>query len=199
MGEVAEAIEEVLIDSTNAAETRLGFKASLWDLFSLDPHNVGEGTYSDRGKTLDRLNSKTLARVRRWLEDNSDQAIERYGFGRWKGLRDSVAIIAFQKRLPPDTQLLSGKPEGNLPLQGVAVTVGGKKWDLTKPIRAALLRQQRRYFSERDMANLLGMKRFALRHMLRRMDKAAFTLNRFMPGVLIQLVRGEDRGPKQKP
>jgi hypothetical protein len=195
MDEVAEAAGVVLSETT---EAKPAFKASLWDLFALDPHNGGIGKFSARGEVIDRLSPRTLIRLRRWLEENSDRAIEVYGFGRWKGLRDSVALIALLKQIPSGTQLLPDEPEGGLPLQGVSVRADGKKWDLTKPIRAELLRRQRRYFSEREMARILGIKRTFLRNMLGRMKKAAFTLDRFAPNVLDKIVRGEDRGPKKR-
>ncbi len=111
-------------------------QASLWDLFELEPHNGGQGKYSDRGKVLSRLYAKALCKLRDWLEENEEQAVERYMYNRWLALRTHVGAAAWLKQLPPDTQIIASRQEDGLPLQGVAVRTDGKKWDLNIPVGA---------------------------------------------------------------
>ena len=85
--------------------------------------------------------------------------------------------------------------EDGLPIQLTAIRADGKKWDLNLPIRAELLRQLPRYFSERDYAKLLGVSRRAYRRLRDTIEQEGFTLKRFTPDVLDRIVRGKKRGP----
>ncbi len=197
MGEVAETIQAVL---TGGAKERLAFEATLWDLFDLDSHNGGIGKYSDRGEVLGRLSPKILGKIRHWLEGNSERAIARHGRPKWIGLRADVWAIGHLKQLPSDMQLLTNKRVDGLPLQGVAVRTDGKKWDLMLPVRLALLESQRRFFSERNKAEILGITRRKLRGLSERIGRYGFALGvKTSAHVLEKIVRGEDRGPKPRP
>lgn len=138
-------------------------RRSLWDLFALSP-------YHERGRALSRLDAKTLGKLRVWLDENKVLAVERCHYGRWVGLRAEAGVGAWLKQLPSGTQLRPSTEDG-LPIQAVGVRTDGKKWDLNLPIRAELLRRYRRYFSERDMAKLLGMAKTSFRRLRGRMDR----------------------------
>jgi hypothetical protein len=193
--EVAEAIEAVY--ANKPASQHVG-KASLWDLFSLDKENGGEGKLSDRGAVLRRLDANTLTKLGGWLGDNRDRAVERYGYYTWLDLRNHVGFAAFVDQLPHDLQPPPDTDDG-LPLQVWAVRTDGKKWDLNIPIRAELLRLTRRYFSERDYGKLLRIGRHSYRNVRARMDQEGFTLNKITADSLGRIVRGRKRGPNQEP
>jgi hypothetical protein len=169
--------------------------ALLCDLFTLNPDNGGWGEYSDRGEVLMRLDAHTLTKLRDWLEENRDRAVELHGYHAWLRLRTEVGLLALLAPLPPKMQLSPDKKDG-LPLEIGAVRTNGKTWDLNIPIRAELLRRAPRYFSERDYGKLLGMSRRAYRRLRDAINEESFTLDKFTPDVLDRIVRGEKRGPK---
>jgi hypothetical protein len=172
-------------------------KAVLWDLFALDPHNGGWEKRSDRGAVLRRLDAKTLRKLRDWLDENKERAVEHYGYGKWGLLRAEAGVGACLKPLPADTQLLPDT-EDDLPLRVVAVRTDGKKWDLNVPIRAELLRLRRRYRSERDMARRLAMPKTSYRDLRSRMRRLGFTLERFSADDLWAAVHGNKRGRRSQ-
>jgi hypothetical protein len=192
--EVAEAIEAHY--AKKIASQHSG-KASLWDLFALNPHNGEEGKFSDRGEVLRRLDAHTLTKLGDWLDENRDRAVEDHGYYAWLDLRKHVGSAAFVDQLPADLQPPTDTEDG-LPLQVWAVRTDGKKWDLNLPIRAELLRLTRRYFSERDYAKLLRVGRHFYRNMRARMDQEGFTLYKITADSLDRMVRGRKRGPEQK-
>lgn len=195
MLEVDEAIKAV---SAERPHLRAVGRGSLWDLFALNSHNGGRGKHSDRGEVFARLGPHTLAKLRDWLEENRDRAVEDYGYYTWLELRTTIGLEALLGQLPPDMQLFPDADDG-LPLQVVAVRTDGKRWDLNIPIRAELLRLVRRYFSEEDYAKLLGIGRGFYRNMRARMDQEGFTLRKFTAEGLERFVRGEKRGRKGRP
>jgi hypothetical protein len=190
---VREAIEAIC--AKKPASQRSG-KASLWDLFKLDS-TLQKDKPSERGEVLSRLDGKTLAKLRDWLEENRDRAVERYGYYTWLRLRTEVGLQALFASLPPKMRLLPDKKDG-LPFQVGAVRVDGKTWDLNLPIRAELLRRLPRYFSERDYAKLLRIKRGFYRKMRARMDREGFPLRKFTTADLEAIVRGKKRGRPPK-
>src|SRR5215208_7215176 len=109
-------------------------KAVLWDLFGLDPYNGGWKKYSDLGAVLMRLDAKTLRKLRDWLEEHKQEAIECYDKRRYKLLHEAVSLST----LPPD---MSSSSEG----QGTGLASGavayytrrGTRRDLYLPIRVA--------------------------------------------------------------
>jgi hypothetical protein len=175
-------------------------KAVLWDLFELNPHNGDWKKFSDRGAVLWRLDAKTLGKLRDWLDENKGRAVEHpdYGYYTWLDLRTSVGINALMASLPPKMQLLPDTKDG-LPFQIGAVRTDGKQWDLNLPIRAELLEHAPRYFSERNMADLLKMRRTTYQDMRDRMAKRSFTLDKFTSADLWAVVCGEKRGRKSRP
>jgi hypothetical protein len=176
-------------------------KAVLWDLFELDPDNGAWKKFSDRGAALLRLDAKTLGKLRDWLDENKDQAVEDGRYTSWVRLRADVWLLAWTSQFPPEHQhkpLLPDTKDG-LPLQIVAVRTDGKKWDLNIPIRAELLRLVRRYFSDGDKAALLEMPRQSYRDLRDRMEKRGFTLDKFTADDLWAAVYGEKRGRKRNP
>jgi hypothetical protein len=191
---IREAIEAVYVKKSASQHSA---KASLWDLFSLDAQNGGWGRLSDRGEVLSCLDARTLTRLRDWLEENRDRVIERYGYYTWLDLRTEVGLDAWLSQLPPDMELLPDTKDG-LPLQGVAVRTDGKKWDLNIPIRAELLRQLPRRFSERNYAKLLGISRKAYWRLRDAIKQEGFTLDKLTLDVLDRIVRGKKRGPERK-
>jgi hypothetical protein len=174
-------------------------KAALWDMFELDSHNGGWKKFSDRGAVLRRLDAKALGKFRDWLDKNKDRAVKHpdYGYYAWVDLRTCVGLSALMAQLPPDMQLLPDTKD--LPLQIAAVRTDGKQWDLNLPIRAELLERFPRYFSERNMASLLKMRRTTYQEMRDRMAKRSFRLDRFTSADLWAAVCGEKRGRKSRP
>ncbi len=175
-------------------------KPDMWSLLELNPHNGGPGKYSDRGVLLDSLDADTLTQIRTWLEENKERAIAVYGYGPWMGLRADVGILALLERLPPNalrTDPFADKPKDGLtPLQGVAVRVDGKKWDLDLPIRAELLRGEG--LSGRATAKRLGIAETSLRDMHTRATNLSFSLSKFTPHDLDAVARGKKRGRPPK-
>jgi hypothetical protein len=195
MDKVNGAIETVFAQRHIAGSPE---KAVLWDLFELDPYNGGWKKFSDRGAVLGRLDAKTLGKLRDWLDENKDRAVERYNHGRWADLRADAGAGAWLKQLPPD-MYLGPDTEDALPFQGVAVRTDCKKWDLNLPIRAELLERFPRYFSDGDKAGLLNMPRQSYRDLRDRMEKRGFTLDKFTADDLWAAVYGKKRGRKHKP
>jgi hypothetical protein len=131
-------------------------KATLWDLFSLDSSNGGWKKYSDRGAVLMRLDAKTLRKLRDWLEEHKQEAIEHYDEHRYKHLHNNVSLFAAFSSLPPDKPLLPEEAGTDSWFDAVAhYTKRGTSRDLTLPIRAAAraeeLRQERRHITEREI------------------------------------------------
>src|SRR5215212_6889164 len=116
-------------------------KAVLWDLFGLDPYNGGWKKYSDRGAVLMRLDAKTLRKLKDWLEEHEQEAIERYDERQYKYLHDEVSLMAALDSLPPDKPLLPeepGTPGTDLRFDAVAhYTRRGTSRDLSLPIIVA--------------------------------------------------------------
>ena len=191
----AEWVREIL----EAIEAVLGLnQASLWHLFELDPHNCGEGKRSDRGECLSRLNAKTMIKIKHWLEQNKEEAEKWYGHNRFIGLRADVGHLAFYSDLPPDRPLLPEQPGPELALEAMIHTRSGRAQDLVIPIKVQLLRQRRRYTSERELAKELGIPRSTLRDILGRMEEVNFSLEKSTPEELEYVALGETRGPKPK-
>jgi hypothetical protein len=168
-------------------------KGSLKDLLELDWVN-NKGQNSDLGEVLEPLDSKTLYMVSDWLDTDREQLTHDYGHNRWLHLRTQVRLNAWLKQLPPGMSLSPDSHDG-LPIQVAAIRTDGKKWNLNIPVRAELLRMVRRYFSERDYAELLGISRRAYRRLRDAIKEEGFTLDRFSPDVLDRIVRGKKRGP----
>jgi len=166
-------------------------------LFALDRRNGGPGKRHELGEVISRLDAGKLTKLRDWLDENREQAIERYGDDAWLAVRVNVGLSALLKSLPPKTQLLP-EAKDSLPLQISAFRANGKVWDLNVPIRAALLKRSRRFPRERIRAALLGMKRSSYQRMEGRMEQLGFSLDKISADDLLHIVRGEKRGPRPR-
>ena len=91
MDEVIAIIEMVFEQRPTPQRTD---KAVWWDLFDLDSSNGGWKKYSDRGAVLMRLDAKTLRKLRDWLEEHKQEAIERYDERQYKYLHRDVSLMA---------------------------------------------------------------------------------------------------------
>ena len=177
-------------------------KAVLWDLFSLDSSSGGWKRYSDLGAVLGRLDAKTLRKLRDWLEEHEQEAIEHYDERRYKLLHEAVSLST----LPPD---MSSSPER----QGKGLASGavayytrrGTSRDLYLPIRVASrteeLRQERRHVTEREIEqtieNELGVSRTTQQRWSDRMKEVGMTWDRFTTDQLEYVALGEKRGPRK--
>ncbi len=172
----------------------------LRTLFELKTSPGDFGKPNSRGTFLGSLGADALIGLRNFLEQNKERAIAVYGYGPWVGLRADVGILALLERLPPNalrTDPFADKPKDGLtPLQGVAVRVDGKKWDLDLPIRAELLRGEG--LSGRATAKRLGMAETSLRDIQTRAKDLGFSLSKFTPHDLDAVARGEKRGRPPK-
>jgi hypothetical protein len=136
-------------------------KAVWWDLFDLDSSNGGWKKYSDRGAVLMRLDAKTLRKLRDWLEEHKQEAIERYDERQYKYLHRDVSLMAALSSLPPDKPLLPEEPGTAPRFDAVAhYTRRGTSRDLKSPIRVAaraeeLRRQERRHRTEREIEQII--------------------------------------------
>ncbi len=74
-------------------------RASLWDLFNLNPFLVGQDKSSDRGEVLKRLSTNTLAKLRDWLEVNGQEAVNRYGPQRYTAVTGHISAFLAARRL----------------------------------------------------------------------------------------------------
>jgi len=181
-------------------------KAVLWDLFGLDPYNGGWKKYSDRGAVLMRLDAKTLRKLRDWLEEYKQEAIERYDERQYKHLHDEVSLLAALSSLPPDKPLLPEDLDTGSRYDAVAhYTRRGTSRDLSLPIRAASraeeLRQERRHLTEREIEqtieNELGVPRTTQQRWSNRMKEVRMTWHRFTLDQLEYVALGEKRGPRK--
>jgi hypothetical protein len=193
--EVIEAIEALY--ASRPTPQRPG-KASLWDLFDLDPDNGGQGQHSDRGEVLTRLSAKTLAKLADWISKNAEEALAHSGKQHLGGLYQDVRILARLMALPPGEPRLPNERDPSLLLEARGYTRGGRGVDHTVVIRLARLRRARRYFSERDYKKILGVPRSTIRDMIKRMDEIGFSLEKFTPGDLGYVARGPRRNQQKK-
>ncbi len=199
--EVLEAIESVRGWSSEGA---LPNEASLWHLYELDPNNGGVGKFSERGECLGCLNTRTLDKLRNWLEANEEEAVTDKGYkrGRFVGLRADVGLLARLGTLPPNKSLLPDKRDTPLPLHAVAYTRSGRVEDLTEPILAEFIRRQRGFISEREreeyIESKIGVPRSTTKRRFQRMNEIGMTLSRFTPEDLAYVIFGETRGRKRK-
>ncbi len=122
MDEVIEAIEILFVESPTPQRPK---KATLRDQFELDPDYARTGTHPELKEVIERLDPKTLGKIRDWLHDNCDRLVAEYGYSRWGWLRFFFGFTAWAEQLPPGMQLLPDKEDG-LPIQGVAVRTDGR-------------------------------------------------------------------------
>jgi len=196
MHEIGNAIKRAAVES-------LGLEAasnsSPWDLLELNRYNGGWGYESDFGKVLAHMDVMILCKVRDWLEHNREEVVERYDDSARIFL--TVRFSVYVHQMPPHVErenFFAGLPNDGLPIQGVAMRVDGKKWDLNIPVRAKLLSLAPRYFTEQNFAKALGIGRHKWRNIRDRMKYEGFTLDGFTSDVLWLIVRGKMRGQKKK-
>jgi biotin operon repressor len=196
MDEVIRAIEAVLAERTDTGPTG---KASLWDLFALDPHNGGVGKRSDRGECLSRLNAKTLTKLRDWLKANEEEAVEKgYKPVRFKVLLTEVSLHARLGSLPAGETLFCGERDPTLPLEAVAYTRSGRAINLATIIRLERLCRKPGFMSERDLEEEIGIPRSTIRRIIERMEEIGFSLDRFTSEELGYVAVGKKRGSKRR-
>ena len=185
-------------------------KAVLWDLFDLDSFNDGWKKYSDRGAVLMRLDAKTLHKLRDWLEEHKEEAIERYDERQYRCLHRDVSLNASLGSLPPDKLLFSKEPCTDSRFDAVAYyTQRGTSRDLSLPIRAIrraeeLRRQEYRHVTEREIEQTIekefGVSRTTQKRWSNRMKEVGMTWYSFTTDQLEYVALGEKRGPrKSKP
>jgi hypothetical protein len=192
MDEVLEAIQAVHVH--NFGDSVVG-TASIWDLFELDD-TPRYGRPSDLGQALD-LSAKTLAKLRDWLDDYTEEALQRYKEPRCTNLYGKVRALAWLSALLPDEPPFPEGRDAGLPLEAVAYTRRGRSVDETIALRLALLRQALRRFSERDLEKELKVPRSTLRRMMERMDEIGFSLENFTADELSYVALGAPRGRKR--
>ena len=156
-----------------------------------------------------RLDAKTLPKLRDWLEEHKQEAVERYDERRYKYLHDEVSLVAALNSLPPDKPLLPEEPGTHLRFDAVAhYTSRGTSRDLSLPIRVASraeeLRQERRHLTEREIQqtieNELGVPRTTQQRWSDRMEEVGMSWYSFTTDQLEYVALGEKRGPrKSKP
>ncbi len=193
MDEVLEALEAVRTQVSGAVPVG---EASLLDLFELDD-TPRWGRPSDLGEALTRLNARTLAKLRDWLDENTEEVVRRYP--RCATVYGTVRQLAWLRQMPPDEPTLSDSRGENLPFKAMAYTRGGRRVDTAKVVRLARLRQAPGFLSERDLEKELGIPRPTVRRMIKRMDEIEFSLARFTPDDLAYIAVGRPRGRKPKP
>jgi hypothetical protein len=191
MDEVLEAIQEVRVHKVGDSEVGT---ASIWDLFELDD-TPRYGRPSDLGQALD-LSAKTLAKLRDWLDDHTEEALQHYEEPRCTNLYGTVRTLAGLRPLPGDPPFPE-EGDTSLPLEVVAYTRSGRSVDETIALRLASLRQEPRFFSERDLEKKLGVPRSTIRHMIKRMDEIGFSLKSFTADELSYVALGAPRGRKR--
>ncbi len=100
------------------------YKATLRDLFDLDSRNGGWNKPSDRGAVLERLDAKTLSKLRDRLEEEEEKATNYCGWHRYQDLRSTVGVMAMVSSLPTGT-LFAPKEDTPLPSEAVIHTSRG--------------------------------------------------------------------------
>jgi len=194
MGEVLEAVQEVRGRGPERAKTEV---VSLWDLFELDD-TPRYGRPSDFGEALD-LSAKTLSKLIDWLDDNTGEALQRFGEPRCVNVWGTVRTLAWLSALPTDEPLFPKERNTDLPMDVVAYTRRGRRVDETVVIKLARLRRAPRRYSGRDLEKLLDMPRTTLGHMMERMDEIGFSLDKFTAEELAYVAMGGPRGRKRNP
>jgi len=184
-------------------------KAVLWDLFDLDSSNGGWKKYSDLGAVLMRLDAITLRKLRDWLKEHKQEAIERYDERRYKILHEAVSLSSLPHDLPPDMPFFPEGQDTGLAFDAVAYyTRRDTSRYLNPPIlvarRAEELRQEQRHYTEREIEQIiekeLGVPRTTQKRWSDRMKEVGMTWDRFTPDQLEYVALGERRGPrKSKP
>ena len=122
MDKVTGAIEKVFAQRPTPQRPH---KATLWDLFGLDTLNGGWKKFHDRGAALGRLDAKTLATLRDFLEEHEEEAINRHGALEYEDLRAAVGVDASLASLPPDKPLLGQEGDALGPSDTVIHTSRG--------------------------------------------------------------------------
>ena len=195
MDKVVEAIETVFAQRPTPQRPH---KAVLWDLFTLDPGNGGWKKFSDRGAALMRLDTKTLGKLRGWLEEQEEEAINRYDEQQYKSLYGTVSLNFALSSLPYDAPLGSAK---------AYYTKRGTSRDLMLPIRAfaraEALREEQDYISEREVEEIiekeLGVPRSTFKKWTERMEEVGMAWHSFTTDQLEYVALGKKRGRPKNP
>jgi hypothetical protein len=124
MDKITEAIETVF---TQRPRPQRPYKATLRDLFDLDSRNGGQNEDSDRGAALGCLDAKTLGRLRDFLEERREEAIDKQYCDehQYKDLRTTVGVMATLTSLPADKPPVPEKQDSPAPLGVVIHTSRG--------------------------------------------------------------------------
>jgi Homeodomain-like domain len=184
-------------------------RASLWDLFNLNPFPVRQDKSSDRGEALRRLSTKTLAKLRDWLEVNGQEAVNRYGAQRYTAVTGHISAFLAARRLF-DGKWRFTDNSGALPIQGFARGPSGRIVDIIAPIRAAFRRREiqlsrkPRFVTERELekqlASEFGKSRSTIRRWFQRYQELGLHkgLLHVTPEELFYVRKGEKPGQKLK-
>lgn len=181
-------------------------KAVLWDLFDLDSSNGGWKKYSDRGAVLMRLDAKTLRKLKDWLEEHKQEAIERYNERQYKYLHDDVSLMAALNSLPPDKPLLPEEPSTDSGFDAVAHYTRRGTSRYLNPIilvarKAEELRQEQRHYTQREIEqiieNELGVPRTTQQRWSDRMKEIGITWYSFTTDQLEYVALGVKRRPRK--
>lgn len=195
--EVLDGLEEALVQSGRTAH---GFEASLWDLFEVPAEFTPGVPPKDLTLMVLRLSVPSLRRLSEWVRRNQKEIIDSYGERTFREAAAFIGTIACFKGLPPHVPFF-GPEADDSPIKAVAMRPDGEKWDLMLPFKIRSLIRHPRYFSERGMADLLGISRSYLKRILERAADAGFPLEepiKNMPAdVLDQIVFGKK--PRRKP
>jgi hypothetical protein len=116
MDQVTLAIDKVFKQRPTSSHP---YKATLRDLIDLDSQNGDWKKYSDRGAALMRLDAPTLRKLRSFLEEHHEEAIDREYCNelQYQELCTTVGLLATFAALPPDKPLVAAE-------QGTPATTG---------------------------------------------------------------------------
>lgn len=122
------------------------------------------------------LNGDVARKLARWANDHRGAIEERYGVPAFVEAVSVIGLTGFLKSLPPDTPLFS-PGENGAPMTATAIRADGERWDLKLPIKANRLFRASRYYSERDVAERLGISRAHLKRMQERAQETGYPLD----------------------
>ena len=114
-----DVLEVVRVVHRRISERDKAGAVSIWDLFDLDG-TPQYGRPSDFGEALSNPSAKTLSKLGDWLDDRTEEAVERFGEPRCVNMYGTVRAQSWLKASPTDEPLFPRERSSDLPLDVVA-------------------------------------------------------------------------------
>lgn len=171
--ETLNAIHDGFVQSGRAKPS---FEPSLWDLFE-DPREFGPSGPEELQAAVCKMSAPSLPRLREWIGRNREEIVAAYGERAFGEAAAFIGTVASLRSLPPDMLFLDLKAAKS-PIKGAAMRADSTKWDLMLPFKISSLIRHPRFYSERDVAKLLGISRSNLNRIVDRAIDVGFPLDK---------------------